>query len=186
VVIPLNKLGDYSHGVERINIRLSIGNKLATLGAIKSYFHSIDASTSLIKDKINHTLSLLDRVESEWQDALTSLEQEAGFKALQTSERVISYVADFSQPLNDLLMGDVFTEIRDKVKTIHSEYREARLFVATHMHAGDGNVHTNIPVHSHNTQMLESAEKVVDEIMILAQQLGGVISGEHGILKALV
>jgi FAD/FMN-containing dehydrogenase len=29
--------------------------------------------------------------------------------------------------------------------------------------------------------MLESAEKVVDEIMILAQQLGGVISGEHGI-----
>ncbi len=181
VVIPLNKLGDYSHGVERINIRLSIGNKLATLGAIKSYFHSIDASTSLIKDKINHTLSLLDRVESEWQDALTSLEQEAGFKALQTSERVISYVADFSQPLNDLLMGDVFTEIRDKVKTIHSEYREARLFVATHMHAGDGNVHTNIPVHSHNTQMLESAEKVVDEIMILAQQLGGVISGEHGI-----
>jgi ferredoxin len=56
VVIPLNKLGDYSHGVERINIRLSIGNKLATLGAIKSYFHSIDASTSLIKDKINHTI----------------------------------------------------------------------------------------------------------------------------------
>jgi FAD/FMN-containing dehydrogenase len=28
---------------------------------------------------------------------------------------------------------------------------------------------------------VESAEKVVDEIMILAQQLGGVISGEHGI-----
>jgi hypothetical protein len=35
----------------------------------------------------NHTLSLLDKVESAWQDALTSLEQEAGFKALQTSER---------------------------------------------------------------------------------------------------
>jgi FAD/FMN-containing dehydrogenase len=33
------------------------------------------------------------------------------------------------------------------------------------MHAGDGNVHTNIPVHSHNTQMLESAEKAVDEIL---------------------
>jgi FAD/FMN-containing dehydrogenase/Fe-S oxidoreductase len=181
VVIPLDKLGDYSHGIERINIRLSIENKLATLGAIKDYFHSIDANTSLVKDKINHTLSLLDRVESAWQDALTSLEQEAGFKALQTSERVISYVADFSQPLNDLLMGDVFTQIREKVKTIHNEYREVRLFVATHMHAGDGNVHTNIPVHSHNTQMLESAEKVVDEIMILAQQLGGVISGEHGI-----
>jgi hypothetical protein len=98
VVIPLDKLGDYSHGIERINIRLSIENKLATLGAIKDYFHSIDANTSLVKDKINHTLSLLDKVESAWQDALTSLEQEAGFKALQTSERVISYVADFILP----------------------------------------------------------------------------------------
>jgi len=49
------------------------------------------------------------------------------------------------------------------------------------MHAGDGNVHTNIPVHSHNTQMLHHAEAVVDEIMTLASKLGGVISGEHGI-----
>jgi Fe-S oxidoreductase len=49
------------------------------------------------------------------------------------------------------------------------------------MHAGDGNVHTNIPVHSHNTQMLHHAEAVVDEIMALASKLGGVISGEHGI-----
>jgi Fe-S oxidoreductase len=78
-------------------------------------------------------------------------------------------------------MGDVFNEIRDQVKSIHSEYREIRLFVAIHMHAGDGNVHTNIPVHSHNTQMLHHAEAVVDEIMALASKLGGVISGEHGI-----
>ncbi len=181
VVIPLNKLGDYSNGIERINIRLSIGNKLSALRAIKDYFCKIDISTHLIKNKINHALSLFDKVESEWQNTLTSLELESGFKALQANKHIISYIADFSQPLNDLLMGDIFTDIREKVKTIHSEYREVRLFVATHMHAGDGNVHTNIPVHSHNTQMLESAEKVVDEIMILAEQLGGVISGEHGI-----
>jgi ABC-type long-subunit fatty acid transport system fused permease/ATPase subunit len=41
---------------------------------------------------------------------------------------VISYVADFSQPLNDLLMGDVFTQIREKVKTIHNEYREVAIW----------------------------------------------------------
>ncbi|MDC9715537.1 MAG: DUF3683 domain-containing protein, partial [Gammaproteobacteria bacterium] len=181
VVIPLDKLGDYSHGIERINIRLSIENKLATLNSIKAYFHSIESDTGLIKDKINHALSLLSTVNTQWQQALTSLYQEAGFKELQTGKQVISYIHDFSQPLNDLLMGDVFTKIRQQVKAIHSKYRENRLFIATHMHAGDGNVHTNIPVHSHNTQMLESAEVLVDEIMILAEQLGGVISGEHGI-----
>jgi Fe-S oxidoreductase len=49
------------------------------------------------------------------------------------------------------------------------------------MHAGDGNVHTNIPVHSENYTMLHEADKIVDQIMRLAQSLDGVISGEHGI-----
>ncbi len=94
---------------------------------------------------------------------------------------MISYINEFARPLDDLLMVDVFIDIRNQVKAIHQEYREMRLFVAMHMHAGDGNVHTNIPVHSHNTNMLHKAESVVDEIMHLAASLGGVISGEHGI-----
>jgi Fe-S oxidoreductase len=181
VVIPLNKLGEYSHGIEHINIRLSIENKLATLDAVKAYFQNINPDSSLIKDKIDHALTLLDEVNTEWKGALASLAIAAEFKAIQTGEWVISYINEFAQPLNDLLMGDLFTEIRKEVQVIHTEYRESRLFVATHMHAGDGNVHTNIPVHSHNTQMLHQAEAVVDEIMTLASDLGGVISGEHGI-----
>jgi len=49
------------------------------------------------------------------------------------------------------------------------------------MHAGDGNVHTNIPVNSDNYAMLQTANKAVARIMVLAKSLGGVISGEHGI-----
>ena len=33
-----------------------------------------------------------------------------------------------------------------------------RVFVALHMHAGDGNVHTNIPVNSDNYAMLQTGE----------------------------
>jgi Fe-S oxidoreductase len=55
------------------------------------------------------------------------------------------------------------------------------VFVALHMHAGDGNVHTNIPVNSDNYAMLQQAYDAVDRIMHLAKELGGVISGEHGI-----
>ena len=62
-----------------------------------------------------------------------------------------------------------------------AEIRSRRIVVATHMHAGDGNVHTNIPVHSHNYDMLHEAEQVVERIMGLATSLDGVISGEHGI-----
>jgi len=49
------------------------------------------------------------------------------------------------------------------------------------MHAGDGNVHTNIPVNSDNYAMLQTANRVVARIMRIARGLNGVISGEHGI-----
>ena len=57
----------------------------------------------------------------------------------------------------------------------------SRVFVALHMHAGDGNVHTNIPVNSDDYAMLQTANAVVVRIMALARALGGVVSGEHGI-----
>jgi Fe-S oxidoreductase len=49
------------------------------------------------------------------------------------------------------------------------------------MHAGDGNVHTNIPVNSDDYEMLQTAHQAVARIMVLARGLNGVISGEHGI-----
>ena len=56
-----------------------------------------------------------------------------------------------------------------------------RVWVALHMHAGDGNVHTNIPVNSDDYEMLQTAHEAVARIMALARRLDGVISGEHGI-----
>ncbi len=38
VVIPLPRLADYSDGIERINIELSIANKLELLDAMADYF----------------------------------------------------------------------------------------------------------------------------------------------------
>ena len=64
---------------------------------------------------------------------------------------------------------------------LHQQILQGRLFVALHMHAGDGNVHTNIPVNSDNYAMLHTANQVVARIMRIARDLNGVISGEHGI-----
>jgi FAD/FMN-containing dehydrogenase len=69
----------------------------------------------------------------------------------------------------------------DECRAIHQEVLRGRVWVALHMHAGDGNVHTNIPVNSDNYEMLQTAHEAVARIMALARQLDGVISGEHGI-----
>jgi FAD/FMN-containing dehydrogenase/Fe-S oxidoreductase len=59
--------------------------------------------------------------------------------------------------------------------------RERRIVLATHMHAGDGNVHVNIPVLSNDLRMMRRAERAVDDVMAEVARLGGVCSGEHGI-----
>lgn len=64
---------------------------------------------------------------------------------------------------------------------IHGRVLKSRVFVALHMHAGDGNVHTNIPVNSDDYGMLQEAHRAVERIMQIARDLDGVISGEHGI-----
>ena len=93
----------------------------------------------------------------------------------------ISYRRDVERPLKQIFAGHEFEALRARLDAIHAGIRSSRLFVATHMHAGDGNVHTNIPVNSNDYYMLQEAERVVKRVMQLARSLGGVISGEHGI-----
>ena len=75
----------------------------------------------------------------------------------------------------------LFRKIIEGVDGLHKDVLKGRVFVALHMHAGDGNVHTNIPVNSDDYEMLQAANRAVARIMTLAKALGGVISGEHGI-----
>ena len=83
--------------------------------------------------------------------------------------------------MREIFRGRELEALRNELRNKHLAIKNNRLFIALHMHAGDGNVHTNIPVHSDNYRMLHEADRLVDRVMKLAQQLGGVISGEHGI-----
>ena len=64
---------------------------------------------------------------------------------------------------------------------MYDDVRKRRIIIATHMHAGDGNVHVNIPVFSNDRAMMKRAEKTAENVMVKAVELGGVVSGEHGI-----
>jgi FAD/FMN-containing dehydrogenase len=46
------------------------------------------------------------------------------------------------------------------LEAIHKNILRKRVFVALHMHAGDGNVHTNIPVNSERTSSFQEARKL--------------------------
>ena len=55
------------------------------------------------------------------------------------------------------------------------------LEIAVLGHAGDGNFHPTILTDMKNTEHYQRAIKAMDEIIATAVELGGVISGEHGI-----
>ncbi|HEX8010507.1 MAG TPA: DUF3683 domain-containing protein [Casimicrobiaceae bacterium] len=191
VVIPLERLGDYTDGIERINIELSIGNKLALADALAAFFASpmpatlwgadaeVRPSPDQLEAKLDEARALLAAVRARWQELLDRIDET--FPALQEHSLVVSWKAELKAPLEEFLAGLAFAPILKRCKDIHREVLHGRVFVALHMHAGDGNVHTNIPVNSDDYAMLKRASAAVARIMALARSLGGVISGEHGV-----
>ena len=221
VVIPLDRLGDYSEAIERINIEYSTRNKLHMIDAALEYLQGdlpeqrqtrdtqtnaalCEETASIMADKKAAAHAHLLRIKQRWTSILERLDdtldshpelaaplddaQRQGldsgdtlFRLLQRRELRISYRRDVEAPLKAIFNGRDLEEVRKRLDSIHAEIRASRLFVATHMHAGDGNVHTNIPVHSNDYRMLHEADQIVARVMKLAESLGGVISGEHGI-----
>ena len=103
------------------------------------------------------------------------------FHLLQDRRIRVSWKTELLAPLSELLSGQAFRPVLERAIATHKQVLRGRVFVALHMHAGDGNVHTNIPVNSDDYAMLQRANQAVARIMALARSLDGVISGEHGI-----
>jgi len=214
VVIPTDRLAEYSDGIERINIEHSTSNKLATIAAVRDYlsqgnlyasqlgeYSQNEESKEIFIAKQQAALTHLQSVSERWQQILDHLDsplsevtelitntnldaldhQMTLLAHLQQQNIRISYRKAIEKPLKEIFSGRDLQAIHDRLDNIHATVRSSRLFVATHMHAGDGNVHTNIPVHSNDYNMLQQAEAIVERVMALATSLGGVISGEHGI-----
>ncbi|ASF44799.1 DUF3683 domain-containing protein [Methylovulum psychrotolerans] len=215
VVIPLPRMGDYCDGIERLNIELSLRNKLRLCAALqtllsgdlplRSYEDSVD-KTELIGDRRNLALSALATVQTRWQwlythldlplsaaeaqfadygieaDTLTNrTEQPTLFHRLQDRSVRVSWKQELLPRLKEIFEGDNFRPVIERIEAVHKDILRGRVFIALHMHAGDGNVHTNLPVNSDHYEMLQEANGAVVAIMALARSLDGVISGEHGI-----
>ncbi|MFZ9895173.1 MAG: FAD-linked oxidase C-terminal domain-containing protein, partial [Burkholderiaceae bacterium] len=93
----------------------------------------------------------------------------------------VSWKRELREPMRGIFSGAAFAALLEKLEASHKAILRSRVFIALHMHAGDGNVHTNIPVNSDDYEMLQEAHRAVARVMEIAKSLDGVISGEHGI-----
>ena len=211
VVIPLDRLGDYSEGIERINIELSLKNKIRLIDRLSAFIAGrlpLDlegediAHDEIVGTRVDDARQLFADVRARWQFYLDNLDAPLSklpikgtsndadlsianittiFQALQCYSVRASWKTELRVPLHEIFGGRMFASVVKRLDGIHKEVLHSRVFVALHMHAGDGNVHTNIPVNSDDYGMLQEANQSVARIMAFARQLNGVISGEHGI-----
>ena len=220
VVIPLERLGDYSDGIERINIELSIRNKLRILDAVAALLAGELPVAQQDAGGGRHRGHRRPRRARAGADRRSARRAGNGCSTISTRRwrdlRGRGRLRNFYSSLHHCITRHCLPAARCSTccRTIPSGYRgrtkcartwptfsaagrsqrsieaidaahrqalRGRVFVALHMHAGDGNVHTNIPVNSDNYAMLQEAAEAVARIMRLAESLDGVISGEHGI-----
>ncbi len=224
VVIPLDRMGEYTDAIERINIELSTRNKLRLVDALEAYLHgelpigktedhgeAEHTREEILAARRHDALETLAAVRRRWSwllegldtplagslDTLAALGLEDHLPALrerlerQPEARVfdvvqdhtlrISWKTDIRGAMERHFAGADCAAVLAGLQATHDRVLKSRVFVALHMHAGDGNVHTNIPVNSDDYEMLREANEAVARIMGIARSLDGVISGEHGI-----
>ena len=115
------------------------------------------------------------------------LESRAGFTReeiarLWTARKSLSHAVKQIAPLkiNEDVVVPV-TRLPDFVDTLDSLAREYRIPVVSFGHAGNGNLHVNLMVHPDDNDEMARAHACHDRIMHRVLDLGGTLSGEHGI-----
>ncbi len=112
------------------------------------------------------------RKKTEWLEArkavLPSMSQYAKGKMF-----MVSLADDMSLPIS---------KIPDAVYGFHKiEKKHEHVVLGVYGHAGDGNLHTIFLIDPRNPEAWKDAEKMVGEMYDLVIDLGGTVSGEHGI-----
>ena len=167
VVLPLNKLAEFAEWIDGVNLDEERHNQIETAGAMRDALAAAAEQDQTLSTKL---ASCLPRFE-------TTLQTLSGAdKDTLRHEKALKKLAD------DVLEHfSGHATLPALMATSRQAARDRRLLIATHMHAGDGNVHVNIPVFSNDRQMMRRAQNLADVVMRKAVDLGGVVSGEHGI-----
>jgi FAD/FMN-containing dehydrogenase/Fe-S oxidoreductase len=169
IVIPIDQLAVFARFIDELNIEEERYSQGLYVDRIAGILHASSEKESLspFEAKIPAGLGLCDLIR----------------KRLETADplllRSLTLIQEFRSELAELFRG--YPKTIETIEAAYRHVRDRRIVLATHMHAGDGNVHVNVPVLSNDRPMLDRADLVIDQVMEMVISLGGVVSGEHGI-----
>ncbi len=160
VVIPLEVIPDFSDFLEDLNLIYLAKIYQSTLLKVRA-MEQVNDEDEDIKDGLNRVEAILSgKITSK---DFSDMEQEAQCRFLFVKLR------------------DTYPKLDREINALWHEMQAKRIIIANHMHAGDGNCHVNLPVNSNDPEMLASAHEAADVVMSKVLEMGGQVSGEHGI-----
>ena len=136
-----------------------------------------------VEEEINYQLKILEesfKQEGAKEFKVAKDEQESNeiwFARRNASQSITIYGSkklneDISVPRSKL------PQALNKINSIGQKYN---LVVPCFGHAGDGNIHVNVMVDGNNKEEVKKGYKAVEEIFQAVVDMGGTLSGEHGI-----
>jgi FAD/FMN-containing dehydrogenase len=84
-----------------------------------------------------------------------------------------------SGPYDDIVVPR--SRVPDYLEAMESLQEELHLPIVCFGHVGDGNMHVNVMIDASDASELERGERAKRRVFELAVEMGGTISGEHGI-----
>jgi glycolate oxidase len=136
-----------------------------------------------LEEDLNLQLEIIERVfkENECSDfKIAKDDKEANdlwFARRNASQSITIYG---SKKLNEdiTVPRSVLPQLLKEIDKVSKKYN---VKVPCFGHTGDGNVHTNVMVDGSDPKQLEIGHKAIEEIFQATVDLGGTLSGEHGI-----
>jgi glycolate oxidase len=113
---------------------------------------------------------------------VTMAEDEAAGERLWEARRAVSPALYHLKPTK--ISEDIAvprSRIPEMLKTMKRLSEETGITIVNFGHAGDGNIHVNIMVDRKNKEEYDKAQNLVKKIFGATLDLGGTISGEHGV-----
>lgn len=125
---------------------------------------------------------IIEKVRQNGAKNIKEAESDAEREKLWAARR--SAYGVFAKLAPDIISEDVTVPVSlvpQMIKKIVQITEKYKLKVGVLAHAGDGNMHPLIPADRENKKEWENVEKAFEEIFKAAADLGGTLSGEHGI-----
>ncbi len=139
----------------------------------------VDGHPNAVKDEINQAADMCRQVGArDVTVAQTAHERKALWFARQQVSPAIAQIKPTKISEDATVPRSKIPDLFARLEEIREKYR---LHLVVFGHAGDGNVHPNIVADARDKDEMKRVEQAVSDLFAAAVELGGTLSGEHGI-----